>query len=76
MRGLVGALGLFVVACGAGTMPARYHERPLLPPNDEHQFHLQVRAAGEADQVAEGAWRFGLTDDLYDVTIGTEFRWD
>jgi hypothetical protein len=53
--------GAVLAGCGVGTMPARYPERPLLVPDDEHQLSLAGPLGfGDTPATGEGGWRFGL----------------
>lgn len=53
--------GAVLAGCGVGTMPARYPERPLLVPDDEHQLTLAGPLGfGDTPATGEGGWRFGL----------------
>ncbi len=60
-------LALFWVlsGCGAASLPARYPDRGLLVPADEHQVVVSV-PAGLSDEVLpiDGAWRWGLGTGL------------
>lgn len=54
-------VGLGLTGCGVGTMPARYPERPLVVPDDEHQLSLAGPLGfGDTPAMGEGGWRFGL----------------
>jgi len=64
-RALALTVAAVLVGCGAASTPARYAERPLLTPDDEHTLVVVIPAGFSSEVLPfDGGWRYGLSPNL------------